>query len=409
VRAETSLTETNLRLMTLRQVDAELNRKLDVHYVADIAIDAAMRVTLGDAAVLGLKEEEGIRIIRALGPYPPDLMNSLLPEDQSITARVVHSKEAVFIPDISQTPDYRASAPNMRAQISVPLLSGRKLIGVITIETADPTRFTSEVFETLKLLAAHVATAIDNAYSYEEREKLVKELEAFSRTVAHDLKNPLSSVIGYAELAVDNYDRLDDEQKKSFLEIILRNGQKSVDIINALLLLARVRRDQEVQFTDLNTTRIVEEVRVRLQPMIEEFQAELILPAAWPVATGYAPWVEEIWANYVSNAIKYGGSPPRVELGGDELPDGKVRFWVRDNGVGLSKEDQSKLFRIFTRLGQSDASGHGLGLSIVESIAERLKGQVGVESEVGQGSLFYFILPAGGRVETKPIKPVTGV
>jgi signal transduction histidine kinase len=119
--------------------------------------------------------------------------------------------------------------------------------------------------------------------------------------------------------------------------------------------------------------------------------------------------VEEIWANYVSNAIKYGGSPPRVELGGDELPDGKVRFWVRDNGVGLSKEDQSKLFRIFTRLGQSDASGHGLGLSIVESIAERLKGQVGVESEVGQGSLFYFILPAGGRVETKPIKPVTGV
>ena len=114
------------------------------------------------------------------------------------------------------------------------------------------------------------------------------------------------------------------------------------------------------------------------------------------MALGYGPWIEEVWVNYLSNALKYGGmpsAPPRIELGAEPQPDGLVRFWMRDYGPGIPTESQAHLFTQFTRLDQVRAKGHGLGLSIVRRIVEKLGGQVGVISQVGQGSTFFFALP----------------
>ena len=116
----------------------------------------------------------------------------------------------------------------------------------------------------------------------------------------------------------------------------------------------------------------------------------------WPTALGHAPWVEEVWENYLSNAIKYGGKPPRVEMGATIQADGMLCFWVQDNGVGLTQSEQADLFLPFTRHGRGGRSGYGLGLSIVQRIVEKLGGRVGVKSEgvSGKGSLFCFTLPA---------------
>jgi signal transduction histidine kinase len=108
---------------------------------------------------------------------------------------------------------------------------------------------------------------------------------------------------------------------------------------------------------------------------------------------GYAPWVEEVWVNYLSNGIKYGGQPAQLQLGATSLPDGMIRFWIKDNGQGLTPEDQAQLFTPFTQLGHVRTNGHGLGLSIVQRIIKRLNGQVGVTSQVGVGSTFTFTLP----------------
>jgi signal transduction histidine kinase len=114
------------------------------------------------------------------------------------------------------------------------------------------------------------------------------------------------------------------------------------------------------------------------------------------VARGYLPWVEEVWVNYIDNAIKYGGAPPTIELGADQPVDGLVRFWVRDDGRGLTEEATEDLFREFSRLAEHrEVEGHGLGLAIVRRIVRKLGGTVGVESEVGEGSLFHFSLPVG--------------
>lgn len=226
-----------------------------------------------------------------------------------------------------------------------------------------------------------------------EREQLITELDAFSHMVAHDLKNPLYSMIGFAEMIDENWQRMSTEKIGDGLREIVRSGYKMQNIIDALLLLASVRR-QEVETHPLHMSLIIAEVRARLVYMVEEFGAQISAPQKWPVACGYAPWVEEVWINYLSNAIKYGGDPPCIQVGAEAGLEGTVRFWVRDNGRGLTAEEQDQLFTPFTRLNQVQVKGHGLGLSIVRRIVEKLGGQVGVESKVGEGSLFYFTLPA---------------
>ncbi len=168
---------------------------------------------------------------------------------------------------------------------------------------------------------------------------------------------------------------------------------------------------------------ILGDVEQRLAQLFQEYNATLIKPAAWPAALGHAPWVEEVWANYLTNAVTYGGRPPCLEVGAEELepegeplnpadplqeqdlilPVGRVRFWVRDNGDGVPPEVQEHLFEPFNydkvHVGSAMSKptyGHGLGLSIVKRIVEKMDGRVGMESsgQASQGSLFYFILPA---------------
>jgi PAS domain S-box-containing protein len=225
-----------------------------------------------------------------------------------------------------------------------------------------------------------------------ELEARNEELNAFAHTAAHDLKNPLGLLIGYADVLATDHASLPPEDVERYIRAIARNGRRMGRIIDELLLLASVRQ-AEVDVEPLDMAGTVHESLQRLADMIEAHQAEIILPESWPTALGYGPWIEEVWVNYLDNAIKYGGRPPRVELGAEELPGGEARFWVRDNGPGLSPEEQGRLFRPFTRLDQAQTKGHGLGLSIVRRIVEKLGGEVDIESEEGEGSVFSFALP----------------
>jgi PAS domain S-box-containing protein len=220
-----------------------------------------------------------------------------------------------------------------------------------------------------------------------------EELDAFAYTVAHDLKNPIASMMGFASLMQNYYDRMEPDKIEEYLGLIMEGGYKLKEIINALLMLSGVSKMENAEMTPLDMPEIVDSACRRLNAIIDECAAEIIHPDAWPDAIGYGPWVEEVWTNYISNAVKYGGQPPRVELGADEVDGGMVRFWVRDNGRGLTGEEQGRVFTPFTRLNQVKIEGHGLGLSVVQRIVTRLGGQVCVESALDAGSTFSFTLP----------------
>jgi PAS domain S-box-containing protein len=217
------------------------------------------------------------------------------------------------------------------------------------------------------------------------------ELDAFTHSVAHDLKNPLSLIIGYAELINEESGDLSVEELREFADSILFNAKKMITIINALLLLASVRKEDVTPQT-LDMLAIVHDAVRRLRKLIGDRQASLTYPEEWPAVKGYAPWIEEVWVNYVSNALKYSGSPCVVEIGFDDLGEG-VCFWVRDNGPGIPADKLDNLFKPFTRLSDIDVEGHGLGLSIVGRIIAKLGGNVNAESLPQGGSLFSFTLP----------------
>ncbi|MBI1814025.1 MAG: PAS domain-containing protein [Deltaproteobacteria bacterium] len=234
-----------------------------------------------------------------------------------------------------------------------------------------------------RLIVAHDITA---------RAQLVRELDAYAQTVARDLKNPLASVID----AIDAF-RQRGERVSDTSSLYLQNAERvcgqMTATVDALLRFAQLRTLDEVDVEAIDMANIVDSALRRLSAAIAESHAEIERGNRWPAAVSHPVWVEEIWTNYISNAIKYGGQPPHVELGASEEGDRMVRYWVRDNGPGLSEEQRRQLFTEFTRLDPKRSEGHGLGLSIVQRIAEKLGGGVGCSSTMGQGSTFWFTLP----------------
>jgi signal transduction histidine kinase len=219
-----------------------------------------------------------------------------------------------------------------------------------------------------------------------------KELEEYAYMVAHDLKEPLTVLILNTDLIKDIPDLTGAELKECLLQI-KSTAYEMRNIVKSLLLFSQVTR-AEAPLGAVDMAQVVANVQARLSYMISEQQAQVILPQVWPDAVGYEPWIEEVWANLLSNALKYGGRPPRVELGASARSDGMLRFWTRDNGPGIPPESRTSLFKSGNPRNRLSRTGDGLGLPIVNNIVEKLGGQVGIECEEGQGSLFFFTLPA---------------
>ncbi len=228
----------------------------------------------------------------------------------------------------------------------------------------------------------------------DKREKLIEDLDAFAHTVAHDLRSSLSSIFSASEI-MEEIIKLNDKNLLCELSnLINHSANKSIQITHELLLLATTDKT-EVERKPLDMAAIFNESKNQLADLIKNSNATFTEPAEWPQTYGYAPWIEEVWSNYVSNAIKYGGSPPEIEVGSNVLLNGNVMFWIKDNGKGLTRDEQKMLFKNFVRLNPQKADGYGLGLSIVKKIIEKLDGSVGVESNGdGYGSRFFFILPS---------------
>ncbi|MCP4544198.1 MAG: GAF domain-containing protein [Chloroflexi bacterium] len=427
----------------LSKASAALSSTLDYDQVLDHILEQISHVISYDAAnVMLITGSEGkvARVVRGrgyerFGTAETLTSTSLQVADTPGLRQMQQTGQALVIPDVEHYDGWVYSRPEhtwIKSYIGAPFRIRDRVLGFLNVLSATRGFFDQADAECLLAFADHVAIAIENARLYrharqeiverkwaeeelrrhrDHLEELVEErtvklrqytvelearnqdLDAFAHTVAHDLKSPLGPMLGYAQVLAEDYATLPDEELRGYLHTIVRSGSKMVSIIDELLLLASARQTTDVGVSPLDMAGVVEQVLQRLDYMIAEHQAEIILPETWPVPLGYGPWIEEAWVNYVSNALKYGGRPPRVELGATEQEDGSIRFWVHDNGPGLTPDEQGRLFTPFTRLDQIRAKGHGLGLSIVRRIVERLGGQVGVESQTGQGSVFTFTLP----------------
>ncbi|MFC1976347.1 ATP-binding protein [Chloroflexota bacterium] len=324
---------------------------------------------------------------------------------KSLVARAARAGEPVMVANVLQERSWLPNPllPETKSEVAVPIKLGDQVLGVLDVQNDTVGSLDEEDQILLMGLCGQIAVAINNRRleakrreAEEAQRKLVEELDAFAHTVGHNLRDTLALIIGYTDLLKEHARLPEDLQE--YLNAVARNGRKMSTVIEELELLAGIRK-AKVEMKSLNMARIIAEVMQRLAYLIDEYQAEITVSEYWPVAMGHTPWVEEIWANYLSNALKYGGQPPRVQLGATERSDGMIRFWVRDNGPGMTIEERAQLFTEFTRLNQTRAGGYGLGLSIVRRIVNKFGGEIGCESEVGEGSVFYFTLPSTAIVQ----------
>ena len=191
-----------------------------------------------------------------------------------------------------------------------------------------------------------------------ELEERNEGLDAYARTIAHNLQSSLSVLQLYIELFSRQLAATDAQSRyiSQMMGAVQRASQQTED----LLMLARIK-DADIVLEPCDMEMIVQASLERIEPMRHEYRAEIACPNKWPAAWGQPEWIEEVWINYLSNAMKYGGNPPIIELGTTERTDGYVRFWVRDNGKGISEEARSLLFTEFTRLEPEKEKGTGLG------------------------------------------------
>ncbi|MCP4542215.1 MAG: response regulator [Chloroflexi bacterium] len=408
-RAKEALRQRNHELALLNQASQVFSSTLDLDEVL-VAVLEEVRCCLNVLAVsVWLTDLETNELVcqQAVGPNSKAVRGWRLMPGEGIAGWVTSSSEPLIVADAQADARYfdgvdQITGLTPRSLLTVPLRVKQQVIGVLQVVDTTVDRFTTADWTLLESLAASAAISIANARLVDMLHRQTVELKvrnddlnAFAHTVAHDLKSPLSVVVGYAEMLKealwDKHNALTDEQVRHSLHEMTHTGRKMSNIVDELLMLSAVRQ-AEVQLTPVDLASTVAGAQQRLAYMIRKHQAEIIVNGDWPAALGHAPWIEEVWVNYLSNAIKYGGRPLRIELGATAQRDDTVRFWIRDNGTGISAEAQARLFTPFTRLDQVRADGHGLGLSIVQRIIEKLGGQVGVESEVGQGSTFFFTL-----------------
>jgi signal transduction histidine kinase len=410
LEASETTRQRNRELNLLNRVGHEFTASLDLEQITEQLLPAATEIIGAEGASVWLREgTSGNDWLICRTAYHQGRtrspVNLRLRRGEGIAGWVMQKQESAVVPNVQDDARFFAGIDEQTgfrtiSLLAVPLWIRDRVIGVLEVVNKQEGNFVWSDCVLAETLAASAAIAIDNArltatlrHRTLDLQVCYKQLDSFSSALISDIRGPLGLIVSFAQALERDHEVLPDEELHRYLALIAQRGREVVEAVDGLLA-TQPGPSQEIEeeIKPLDTASIVAEAMERLTYMIERYQAEVVLPESWPMAQGYGPWVEEVWFNYLSNAIKYGGCPPHVELGFD-VSASAVRFWVRDNGPGLAPEEQVRLFVPVARPSLSRDTVYGMGLSLVRRIVEKLGGQVGIESEVGQGSIFYFTLP----------------
>jgi two-component system, chemotaxis family, sensor kinase Cph1 len=238
----------------------------------------------------------------------------------------------------------------------------------------------------------------------EELQRSNIELEQFAYVASHDLQEPLRMVASYTQLLARRYEGKLDADADEFIAYAVEGANRMQRLINDLLTYSRVgTRGRELAPTDSGEA--FEAARANLMRAMEEAGAEVEVEGDLPVVMGDHTQLVQLFQNLIANAIKFRreGEIPRVRVGaakrGTQSSEEGWLFWVSDNGIGMEAHYAERIFRIFQRLHArgEEYGGTGIGLAVCKKIVERHGGRIWVESEVGEGSTFYFTLRSAGK------------
>lgn len=259
---------------------------------------------------------------------------------------------------------------------------------IIRNEAGEPIRMTGVNWD-----ITHEKLTLQQLEDSKEQLKSVnEELESFSYSVSHDLRAPLRSITGFAQILQEDYGQTLDEEGNRLLNIIVDNTNRMGNLIDGLLQFSRLGR-KEILHSTINhqnlVSIIIEEEKHRNPNRKIEWKIETL-----PSTSGDSEMIRQVWENYIINAVKYTRKKEIafIEIG-SEIKENETIFFVKDNGAGFNMKYYDKLFAVFQRLHSKDEfEGTGVGLPNVQKIVSRHGGRVWAEGEEDKGATFYFSL-----------------
>ena len=245
----------------------------------------------------------------------------------------------------------------------------------------------------LEELVAQRTTSLEKS-----NEKLARsntELREFVYIASHDLREPLRKISSFGELVKDSLGEGLEENDKENLDFMIDGAERMTQMIEALLVYSRLNtKDITLSTVDLNE--IIEQFSLlELATLLEETKATIEVPQSLPIVKADKVLVRQLMQNLISNGIKYQkpGTAPRIEITARQIDNDKVRIEFKDNGIGIKKEMHQTIFKMFKRVhSREEYQGTGIGLAVCKKIAERHGSQIGVDSEEGKGSVFWFTM-----------------
>jgi PAS domain S-box-containing protein len=229
----------------------------------------------------------------------------------------------------------------------------------------------------------------------EQLEAALRDLEAFSYSVSHDLRTPLLTIEGFSRILTRDYQRVLDDRGRDFLDRICSGAKRMNQLIGDFLSFSRLGH-QKVKIVEIDMEKLAKDVLGDIQTL-EPAVARQIALTQLPPARGDRTMVRQVLANLVSNAVKFSRQKeaPAIEIGGS-ADEGENVYYVKDNGVGFDMAQAPKLFEVFQRLhSPAEFEGTGVGLAIVQRVVQRHGGRVWAEGRPDRGATFYFTLPTG--------------
>ncbi len=235
-----------------------------------------------------------------------------------------------------------------------------------------------------------------------------RQLETFVYTIAHDLRAPLRTMQGFSQLLVQEHTAGLSQPARDYAEFINTAAQTMDRLLADLLVFSQVSQEK-IELLPLPLETVVQSALAGCEAEIAASRARIESVAPWPIVLGHPATLRQVLVNLVGNAVKFVGSArphPHVRLRAEAQPEGLVRVWVEDNGIGIRAEFMERIFQVFQRLHTTEYPGTGIGLAIVQKGMERMGGRVGVVSVPGAGSKFWIELAgvpldAGRSRETK--------
>jgi signal transduction histidine kinase/CheY-like chemotaxis protein len=387
----------------------------DLQSVLRTLVESAARLCEADSATI-TRQKDGVFYRAEAYGFSPEFIEyvknvPVVPERGSITARTLLEGKVIHVADVLADPDYTFTEAQklgrFRTLLGVPMLRQGVPIGVLALTRSEVRPFTDKQIELVSTFADQAAIAIENVRLFDEIQEKSRQLEQASRhksqflaSMSHELRTPLNAIIGLTEMMVSNAPRFGTEKATEPLRRVHRAGTHLLGLINQVLDLSKIEAGKlELNPTLVDLATLVDEIVGTARQLAEQNKNRLMVEAHDDLGSLMVDpmRLQQILLNLLSNACKF-TQAGEVALRIRKLVDEQrwIEFAVADTGIGMTAEQQAKLFEEFSQAESSTAQrygGTGLGLAITRKLARMMGGDVTVNSEPGKGSVFTVRLP----------------